>query len=258
MLTLSAYQHAYPYAAFSRENGVLTVKMHTNGSDWVFNQNAQDTLARLMRDVAADRETRVVIVEGTGETFCTGLDMNEVGAFVSTFDANSSDRWIVNGRNVLSAFLEVECPIIWCLNGPVTTHPEFWFGGSDIVLADPSAFVQDLTHIGGGNMCAGDTLAVWESLLGLGRARYFHLMAQKLDAAELKELGIVHEIVARDGQRARALAIAEQLMKLSPLTLRYSRYSIVSRLRRDAFLDTAPSYGLLGVAALETFGPKRP
>ena len=37
-------------------------------------------------------------------------------------------------------------------------------------------------------------------------------------------------------------------MTLSPLALRYSRYSINSRLRRDAFLDTAPSYGLLGVA----------
>lgn len=257
MLALDAYANAYPYAAFTRDSGVLTIRFHTNGGDWVFNQNAQDTLARLMRDVAADRETRVVIIAGTGETFCTGLDMAEVGAFVSVFDASSADRWIVNGRNVLSAFLEVECPIIWCLNGPVTTHPEFWFGGADIVIADPSAHVQDLTHIGGGNMCAGDTLAVWESLLGLGRARYFQLMAQRLDAAELHRLGIVHEIVARDAQAARAAEIAAQLMQSPSLTLRYSRYSINSRLRRDAFLDTAPSYGLLGVAALETFGPKR-
>jgi enoyl-CoA hydratase/carnithine racemase len=257
MLNLDAYRDAYPYAAFARENGVLTITMHTNGSDWVFNQNSQDTLARLMRDVAADRETRVVIVEGTGETFCTGLDMEEVGAFVATFDADSADRWIVNGRNVLSAFLEVECPIIWCLNGPVTTHPEFWFGGASIILADPSAYVQDLTHIGGGNMCAGDTLPVWDSLLGLGRARYFHLMAERIEAEELHKLGIAHEIVARGEQRARALEIAAHLMKLPPLTLRYSMFSINSRLRRDAFLDTAPSYGLLGVAALETFGPKR-
>lgn len=257
MLDLSSYKDAYPYAAFKRDEAVLTITMHTHGGDWVFNQNAQDTLARLMRDVAADRETRVVIVEGTGETFCTGLDMAEVGAFVAQFDASSADRWIVNGRNVLSAFLKVECPIIWCLNGPVTTHPEFWFGGCDIVLADPSAYVQDLTHIGGGNMCAGDTLPVWDSLLGLSRARYFHLMAEKIDAARLHDLGIVHEIVARGEQSARAQAIAAQLMKLPPLTLRYSRYSINSRLRRDAFLDVAPSYGLLGVAALETFGPRR-
>ncbi|WP_404365997.1 enoyl-CoA hydratase/isomerase family protein [Sphingomonas sp. MMS24-J45] len=257
MLALEAYADAYPYAAFHREGGVLTIRLHTSGSDWVFNQNSQDTLARLMRDVAADRETRVVIVEGTGETFCAGLDMNEVGAFVAQFDAASADRWIVNGRNVLSAFLEVECPIIWCLNGPVTIHPEFWFGGCDIILADPAAYVQDLTHIGGGNMCAGDTLSVWESLLGLGRARYFHLMAQRLDADELHQLGIVHEVVARETQRDRAREIAAQLFRLPPLTLRYSRYSINSRLRRNAFLDTAPSYGLLGVAALETFGPQR-
>jgi enoyl-CoA hydratase/carnithine racemase len=257
MVPLTDYADRYPYASFEREDGVLTMTLHTDGGPWVFNQYAQDTLARLMRDVAADRETRVVIVQGTGDSFCTGLDMREVGAFVAKFDADSSDRWIVNGRNVLSAFLEVECPIIWCLNGPVTTHPEFWFGGCDIVLGDPSAYVQDLTHIAGGNMCAGDTLAVWESLLGLGRARYFHLMGQTLDADTLHALGVVHEIVPRAGQRARALEIAAQLMKLGPLALRYSRFSINSRLRRDAFLDTAPSYGLLGVAALQAFGPTR-
>jgi enoyl-CoA hydratase/carnithine racemase len=258
MLDLADYSTAYPYARFSRDHrGVLTLRLHTEGAPWTFNQNAQDTLARLMRDVASDRQTRVVIVEGSGDSFCTGLDMEEVGAFVARFDADSSDRWIVNGRNVLSAFLEVECPIIWCLNGPVTTHPEFWFGGSDIILADPSAYVQDLTHIAGGNMCAGDTIAVWESLLGLGRARYFQLMGQRLDAATLHKWGVVHELMPRDQLRTRADAIADQLLRLSPLALRYSRFSINSRLRRDAFLDTPPSYGLLGVAALQTFGPQR-
>jgi enoyl-CoA hydratase/carnithine racemase len=84
----------YPYAAFACENGGLTITMPSNGSAGVFNQNAQDTLARLMRDVAADRETRVVIVEGTGETFCAGLDMDEVVPFVAQFDASSADRWI--------------------------------------------------------------------------------------------------------------------------------------------------------------------
>lgn len=98
MPALEAYCDAYPYAALPRGGGVLTIKLHTNGGDWAFNQNSQDTLARLMRDVATDRETPVVIVDGTGETFCTGLDMDEVGAFVSQFDAASADRWIVNGR----------------------------------------------------------------------------------------------------------------------------------------------------------------
>lgn len=223
-MNFEQYERSYPYADLRRDaQGILTMRMHSLGKPWVFNQNAQDTLAHLMREIASDRQTRIVIVEGTGESFCTGLDMSEVQDFVSKFDADSADRWIVNGRNVLSAFLEVECPVIWCLNGPVTTHPEFWFGGCDIVLADPSAYAQDLTHIGGGNMCAGDTLAVWESLLGLGRARYFQLMAQRLDAQELHRLGIVHELVPRDSQRNRAAAIAIQLLQLSPLALRYSR-----------------------------------
>jgi enoyl-CoA hydratase/carnithine racemase len=214
-------------------------------------------MTRLFRDIADDRENRVVVIEGTGTAFCTSYIMSELGDTLENFDAGWSDRWMKNGRNMLAAMLEVEAPLIWCLNGPVTVHPEFWFGACDIILADPAAYVRDETHIGGGNMTAGDTIPVWESLLGLGRARYFHLMAQTLDAAELQRLGIVHEIVPRDAQRERAQTIAAQLMKLPPLTLKYSRFSINSRLRREAFFDTHPSYGMLGVAALEMFGPKR-
>ncbi len=257
MIEFSAYRDLYPYAALDRHDGVLTVRLHTNQSAWQFGQTAQDTMTRLFRDIADDRATRVVIIEGTGEVFCTSYIMSELGETVAKFDTDWSDRWMKNGRYMLAAMLEVEAPLIWCLNGPVTVHPEFWFGACDVILADPSAYVRDETHIGGGNMTAGDTIPVWESLLGLGRARYFHLMAQTLDATELHRLGIAHEIVPRAQQRARAEAIAAQLMKLAPLTLKYSRFSMNSRLRREAFLDTHPSYGMLGVAALEMFGPRR-
>lgn len=258
MIEFASYKDLYPYAKLDRDaRGVLTIRFHTNGGEWAFGQRAQDTMARLFRDVADDGSTRVVVIEGTGNNFCVGYNMTEIEQTVAAFDTNWADRWMKNGRYMLAAMLEVEAPIIWCLNGPVTVHPEFFFGASDIILADPGAYVQDLTHVGGGNQTAGDTIPVWESLLGLGRARYFHLMAQKLSARELHELGIAHELVARADQRARADAIADQLLKLSPLTLKYSRFSINSRLRREASYDTVPSYGFLGVSSLEIFGPKR-
>jgi enoyl-CoA hydratase/carnithine racemase len=257
MTDFDSYRERYPYAMFDRDGDVLTLRFHTDGGPWVFGQNAQDTMAYLFRDIAADKSNRVLIIEGSGDVFCTGYMMSEIEQTIMNFDASWSDRWMSNGRNVLSSILEVEAPIVWCLNGPITVHPEFFFGGADIILMDPNAYVQDLTHIGGGNMTAGDTIAVWESLMGLGRARYFHLMAQKLSAEELHALGIAHELIPQPSQRDRAAEIAAQLLKLSPLTLRYSRFSINSRLRRDAFLDTHPSYGMLGVAALEMFGPKR-
>lgn len=258
MIKLDAYKTLYPYAKLDRDDrGVLTIRFHTDGGEWAFGQKAQDTMARLFRDVADDNANRIVVIEGTGETFCVGYNMDEIAQTVSSFDTDWADRWMKNGRYMLAAMLEVEAPIIWCLNGPITVHPEFFFGASDIVIADPGATLQDLTHIGGGNQTAGDTIPVWESLLGLGRARYFHLMAQKLSAQELHDLGIVHELVARAEQRARADAIADQLLQIAPLTLRYSRFSINNRLRREAFYDTIPSYGFLGVSALEKFGPKR-
>ena len=70
-------------------------------------------------------------------------------------------------------------------------------------------------------------------------------------------LALPPHAVARGDQRARGEAIAAQLLTLAPLTLRYSAFSINQRLRRFAAEETPPSYGLLGVAAMEQFGPKR-
>lgn len=257
MIDFDSYKALYDYVKLSREDGVLTVHYHTDNGPWKFGQHCQDTMTRLFRDIADDKHNRIVIIQADGDAFCTGYVDGEIEQTVANFDSSWSDRWLTNGRNMLSAMLEVEAPIIWCLNGPITVHPEFFFGAADIILADPSAYVQDLTHLGAGNQTAGDTIPVWESLLGLGRARYFHLMAQKLSADELKQLGVVHEIVARGEQRVRAEQIADQLKKLDPLTLRYSAFSIDSRLRREVAFDTHASYGLLGVSALERFGPKR-
>lgn len=257
MAKIEKYCGAYPYVQIDRSDaGVLTLRFHSSGGQWIFGRPEQDTIGRLFRDIAADKENWIVIIEGSGEEFCTGHDIAEIGKTAAGFNPPSRDRRISGDSNPLSAILAIEAPIIWCLNGPITVHPAIFFGGASIILADPSAYVQDLAHHASGNVIAGDTLAVWESLLGLGRARYFHLMAEKLDVEELKTLGIVHEIVPRGAQRACAETIADRLLALPPLTLRYSMFSLNQRLRRFAAEEAPPSAGMLGVGALDMFGPE--
>ena len=155
MFDFDSYKDLYPYVRLTRDDGILTVHFHTDGGPWQFGQTAQDTMTRLFRDIAGDKKTRIVILEASGESFCTDYNLAEIQTSIAGFDTSWADRWMTNGRNMLAAMLEVEAPMIWCLNGPITVHPEFFFGASDIVLADPSAYVQDLTHIGGGKPDCG-------------------------------------------------------------------------------------------------------
>ena len=102
-----------------------------------------------------------------------------------------------------------------------------------------------------------DAPAVWQSLLGLPRARAFQLTGQTLSAQQLLDWGIVYEIVPRADQEVRARALLEPLLATTPLTLGYSRAALNARLKRQVEQETPATYGLLGLAAIERFGDRR-
>jgi enoyl-CoA hydratase/carnithine racemase len=67
--------------------------------------------------------------------------------------------------------------------------------------------------------------------MGWGRARYFHLTGQRLAAQELKDLGLVNEVMPRERLLPRAHELAEQMAKLDTLVLRYTRYALTAPLK---------------------------
>jgi len=98
----------------------------------------------------------------------------------------------------------------------------------------------------------GDGLhVVWPEVIGEIRGRYFLLTGQKLSSAEAQELGAVNEVVPREALLPRAWELARQMKKQNPLTLRYTRMALSTRLRRR--LQESLSYGLAleGISAAQ-------
>ena len=78
------------------------------------------------------------------------------------------------------------------------------------------------------------------------------LTGQKLSAAEALKLGVVGEVLPREQLLPRAWDLAEQFIRQSPLTLRYSRAVVTLRLKQA--MGDMLGYGLalegLGILAL--------
>jgi len=157
---------------------------------------------------------------------------------------------------VLENLLDIEVPMIAAINGPVTVHSEYALL-CDIVLAAQDAYFQDAPHPAFG-IVPGDGLhVVWPEVIGEIRGRYFLLSGQKLSAQEAKDYGAVNEVVSRQALLPRAWELARHLKKQNPLTLRYTRMALSTRLRRR--LQESLSYGLAleGISAAQVAALQR-
>jgi enoyl-CoA hydratase/carnithine racemase len=80
-ISFEDYSGKYESLQMTRQDGILEVTLHTNGKSLVFSRTVHEELGFAFADIAADRDNKVVILTGTGETFCTDFDPESFKSF---------------------------------------------------------------------------------------------------------------------------------------------------------------------------------
>ncbi|MGE0385252.1 MAG: enoyl-CoA hydratase/isomerase family protein [Gammaproteobacteria bacterium] len=230
---LDEYRSRYTCLDLAREDGVLLARLNTRGGPLVWSEPAHRELGLAFADIAADTDNRVIVLTGAGDSWCDAIDP---AGWESQPTAAGWDKLYAEGRRLYNNFLDIDAPVIAAVNGPVTCHaclPVI----CDVVLASTTARFQDRGHFASGVVPGDANQLVWPTVLGFNRGRYFLLTGQSLDAAELHRLGVVNEVLEPARLLPRALEIAHEFARKSPLTLRYTRRVLNQELRarmRDA------------------------
>src|SRR3546814_8942706 len=68
------YRDRYKNIRFEREDGILTMYLHSGGDSLVWDANIHDEMGECLRLVGADRENKVIVLTGIGENFCGEID----------------------------------------------------------------------------------------------------------------------------------------------------------------------------------------
>lgn len=182
------------------------------------------------RELAADPQVRCVIVTSSHEkAFCVGADLKERNGF--------SDADLIAQRPIARAaytgVLDLPMPTIAAVDG-------FALGGGseialscDIIVAGESATLG-LPEVSVGVIPGGGGTQLLQRRIGWGKAARAIFSAQKFTAARAAELGFVEELVPAGQARDRALELAEQIAKNSPIGLRNAKKAM--RLGADADL----------------------
>lgn len=243
MITFDDYRDRYEHIRLAREDGILTMTLHTEGRELRWGLGPHEELPEALSFIRQDRENRILILTGTGSEF-SGPKAS--ASSHSSFDKPPTplgyDKIYSEGKALISGILDLEIPIICAVNGPAVRHAEIPLL-CDIVLASEDAVFQDSAHFVSGIVPGDGVHLVYPLLMGMNRGRYFLLTGHEINAAEAKDLGLVNEVLPRDDLMMRARELAIQLNAYPQLHLRYSRVAINELLRR--MLSQGLGYGLI-------------
>lgn len=252
MRSFDEYCGRYRHASMTRERGVLEIVLHSDGNSLVWGDSPHTELGYLFADVAADPENRVVVLGGTGDAFCAALDDSWVGPM-------TPEKWrkiFFHGHRLLLNLLDIEVPVISVVNGPAKIHAEIPLL-ADIVIGTKTAFIQDAPHFRYGTVPGDGVHVVWQELLGPNRGRSFLLLADRIEPDEAVRLGLYREVVDSADEAWRvARRIAHELAAKPATVLRYTRFALTRRIRRELAEGLAYGLALEGLGGFESWPTK--
>jgi enoyl-CoA hydratase/carnithine racemase len=218
------------YFTMRRADGILEVRMHTNGGPAEWGLEIHRAFIPAFADIGHDPENECVIFSGTGDRFLASMDAAGWvrNGFGKPYDFQKGyDFWYNDQVHEPFALLNLEIPVIAAINGPFFIHQELALL-NDLVICSQSTTMADGHYTGMGIVPGDGVQTLFRELMGINRAKYFLLTGQTLTAQQMLEMGLVGEVVPDDQLLERAWELARHVfMKRSRSHRRMTRALLV-------------------------------
>jgi 2-(1,2-epoxy-1,2-dihydrophenyl)acetyl-CoA isomerase len=174
----------------------------------------RDQIVDTVRTVRADSDVRALLITGTGDAFCAGMDLSAstvAQAGRDDFDARTTAEALrVGVQAFIRELWELDKPTVAAVNG-VAVGP-----GAHLALACDFVLVHETTrflwsfHRWGLVVDAGGAYLL-PRLVGLPRAKAMVMLGEGCTGAEAVELGLAYRCVAADALGDEAAGLAARL-----------------------------------------------
>lgn len=204
---------------YTQEGGIATITLNRPSVFNSFNQEMIKSLQHHLDVAAQDVSVRAVVLTGTGKAFCAGQDLGEV-LEEKEIDFNKIVQ--ENYNPLVLKIRNMDKPVVAAVNGVAAGAGANLALACDIVVAKESTnFIQAFSKIGLIPDCGGTYFL--PRLIGLQKATALMMLADKVSAAQAKEIGMIYEFFTDDIFDAEVAKIADKLANLPTKGLAYTK-----------------------------------
>ncbi len=191
------------------DDGIAWVSLNRPKVRNAINQQMQDELREVWRDIRYDGDVRCVVLSAEGESFCTGIDRNEAISEENT-DAMAAGNypgyptpWMYDdpGRDIGPKARDCWKPVIAAVQGMACGGAFYLLGEVEFIIASDDATFFD-PHVTYGMTAAFEPIQMLRKMPFQEIMRMSLLGAEeRMSAERAREIGLVTEVVPRDELR---------------------------------------------------------
>jgi len=220
------------------DTGVLTLSFDRPEVKNAIDTAGQQLLVRRLNDAARHPGVKVVVLTGTGSSFCTGADIRTMGApdpdDAIARDYGQSPLWMAPEartdrlKQLAGASLQLHGmgkPTIAKLRGPAAGMGFSMALACDFrIAADNAFFISSFAKIGTSGDYGGSYFLT--QLVGPSKAKEIYMFSDRVQAAEALALGMVNRVVPDAELDAATDAFALRLAQGPAMAYRYIKQNI--------------------------------
>ena len=197
---------------YHRHDSIVTLTLNRPETLNAMNEAMMGEIERILIELEADADVRVVILTGAGRAFSSGGDQKRGGEVVppSFFDGDLGGALIERLNRCILRMQRLEKPIIGSINGVAAG------AGMNIALATDLRIAADTARFGEifarvGLVPDGGGTYFLPRLVGTAKAMEMILLADIIDAQEALRIGLVNRVVPAEQLENETLKLAERL-----------------------------------------------
>lgn len=222
---------AFETIILEKKDGVARITFNRAEVLNAFNPKMSDELKEAVKDIAADKSIKVVVITGAGDrAFMSGADIDKtILAWVEMAKKGGSvldDHKVYFSPTMLE---ELPQPVIAAVNGfAMGMGCEIALGCDIRIAADTAQFGQPEIRLG--IMCGGGGSVRLTRLVGKGKALEMCLTGDPIDAQEAYRIGLVNQIVPSAELEEATSKMVKRLIYKGAVALDSTKKSIYAAL----------------------------
>jgi len=213
-----------PHVLYEIKNHVAIITLNRPEARNAFSHEMITLWNDYLKQAREDNTLQVIIVTGTGDTFCSGGDIREMAeGRLQSWDMKS---FLWDGvHRIILTLEDLDKPVIAAINGPAMG------AGMDMaimcdmrVCSENARFAESYINMG---IIAGDGGAYFLSrLVGTSKALELLLTGKVITPEHALQWGIVNRVVPHEDLMKETVALAETIANKPPLAVRMMKRAV--------------------------------